>query len=326
MEVHHRLRRDEREDYARVAKALPTCADVVSLQHDATMWGGPDGEWILDFVAATRLPIVATLHAIPVEPTLRQREILVELLATVRQAVVMSGSAATLLHDAYGVDPTRLAIIPHGVPNLPLVESDSIKPATELAGREVILSFGLLGPGKGVEMMLEAMPAVVAARPTATYVIVGATHPDIPADKEAYRGSLTRRAAALGLGDHVRFIDRFVGRVELTRWLESADVFVTPYPDLGQTVSGTLSHAMGAGRAIVSTPFAYATDLLAEGRGVLLPAASASNPKALAAEVIGLLADAPRRLEIGQLAYTYSRPMVWTSVGAAYQGLFNSAA
>ena len=164
---------------------------------------------------------------------------------------------------------------------------ETIKPALDLAGREVILSFGLLGPGKGLELVLDALPAVVAARPTACYVVLGATHPNLlAAEGEAYRRSLEDRVARLGMGRHVRFVDRFVGRVELTRWLEGADVFVTPYPNLDQIVSGTLSYAMGAGRAIVSTPYAYASELLDDGRGLLVPPGS---PAAWADALIGLL-------------------------------------
>lgn len=323
LEVHHRIRRDERADYPRVAAALSTCADVVSLQHDFRIWGGEDGAYVLDFVEALRLPAAATLHAIPLEPTPREREILVELVDAVQAIVVMSDSAATRLVEAYGVDPAGIAVIPHGVPNLPLVAADSIKPAVELKGRDVILSFGLLGPGKGYEMMLAAMPTIVAARPTASYVIVGATHPEGKArDGEAYRSSLERQVSALGLGRHVQLVNRFVGRVELTRWLESADVFVTPYHD-SYSPSGALTYAMGAGRAIVSTPFPYAVELLAENRGVLVPF---GDPAALAAEVIGLLGDAERRLALGARAYEHSRAMVWTAVGARYHELLERLA
>ena len=152
-------------------------------------------------------------------------------------------------------------MIPHGVPDLPLVDPDTLKPALGLDGRTVILSFGLLGPGKGYELAIAAMPAVVAAVPDCRYVILGATHPDLlRCEGEAYRAPAGPLAIAeLGLADHVRFVDRFVGRRELGRWLEAADVFVTPYPNLDQIVSGTLSYAMGAGKAIVSTPYAYAT-------------------------------------------------------------------
>jgi glycosyltransferase involved in cell wall biosynthesis len=217
-----------------------------------------------------------------------------------------------------------VSVIPHGVPELPLVESETIKPGLGLAGRSVLLSFGLLHPAKGYELAIDAMPAIVGAHPEATYVIVGATHPDLIRESgETYRTSLLDRVRRLGITDHVRFVDRFIGRVESSRWLEAADVVVTPFPDLTRTVSGSLSYAMGAGRAIVSTPYAYATEALADGRGVLVDGDSAA---ALASAVIGLLDDDERRAALGRRAYDYSRPMVWSEVGSEYRSLFARAA
>jgi glycosyltransferase involved in cell wall biosynthesis len=265
------------------------------------------------------VPAIATLHTVLRQPSPQQRVILTDLVANTSAAVVMSQTAASLLVHTYGVDPRRLAVIPHGVPDLPMVDSSTIKPGLELDGRMVILSFGLLGPGKGYELMLDALPAIVAAHPSVCYVIVGATHPNLLLrDGEAYRTSLEARVAKLHLQKHVRFVDRFIGRVELTRWLEAADVFVTPYPNMDQIVSGTLAYAMGAGRAIVSTPYAYASELLADGRGVFVPPAS---PTALATAVNDLLADETMRLAVGQRAYDHSRRMVWSSVSAEYRDL-----
>jgi len=296
------------------------CVDVVSVQHEYGIWGGDDGAYVLDFVRALDVPAVATLHTILRRPTAGQRAVLTELVDRVEATVVMSRSAATLLSTAYGVDPNRVDVIPHGVPDLPLVRSETVKPSLGLESREVILSFGLLGPGKGYELAIDALPAVVAARPTALYVIVGATHPNLLASEgEAYRERLVARVKSLGMIDHVRFVDRFVGRVELTRWLEAADVFVTPYPNLDQIVSGTLSYAMGAGRAVVSTPYAYASELLAEGRGVLVPPGS---PASLAVALTDVLADDDLRASIGRRAHAYSRRMVWSEVGKEYGRLF----
>lgn len=320
LEVHHRIRPDERADYGRAARALTGCVDVVSIQHEYGIWGGDDGAYVLDFVRALDVPAVATLHTVLRTPTLRQRTILTELIASVAATVVMSRSAAALLTTVYGVDALSLDVIPHGVPDLPLADPATVKPALGLEGREVILSFGLLGPGKGYELALDALPAVVAAHPGVCYVIVGATHPDlVRREGEAYREALVARVAALGMSAHVRFVDRFVSRVELTRWLEAADVFVTPYPNLDQIVSGTLSYAMGAGRAIVSTPYAYAAELLAGGRGFLVPSGS---PTLLAAALNEVLGDDDLRASIGRRAYEHSRRMVWSEVGAEYRRLF----
>ena len=320
IEVHHRIRRDEPDDYLRTAEALRRCVGVVSIQHEYGIWGGEDGARVLDFVRALRVPSVTTLHTVLQHPTPGQRAVLSELVARTDATVVMSRSAANLLTSAYGVDRSRLHVIPHGVPELPFVDPVTVKPALGLEGRKVILSFGLLGPGKGYELALAALPDVVAAHPSVLYVVVGATHPDLLRSQgEAYREGLVGTVARLGLEDHVRFVDRYVGRAELRKWLEAADVFVTPYPNLDQIVSGTMSYAMGAGRAIVSTPYAYATELLADGRGVLVPPAS---PVALSAALNELLADPALRAAIGSRAYAHSRRMIWSAVGAEYRDLF----
>jgi glycosyltransferase involved in cell wall biosynthesis len=271
---------------------------------------------VIDFVQSLRLPAVTTLHTVLQDPSAGQRAVLSELVARSAATVVMSRSAASLLEAAYDVDASRLDVVPHGVPDLPLVDPETVKAGLGVAGHEVILSFGLLGPGKGYELVLDALPEVVAAHPTVCYVVVGATHPDLlRAEGEAYRDRLVDQVHRLGMEGHVRFVDRFVGRVELTRWLEAADVFVTPYPKLDQIVSGTLSYAMGAGRAIVSTPYTYATELLADGRGVLVPPGSAT---ALASALNGVLDDRDFRAALGRRAHQYSRRMIWSAVGSEY--------
>jgi glycosyltransferase involved in cell wall biosynthesis len=316
--VHHRIRRDEPADYLRVARGLEHCADVVSIQFEAGIWGGENGDAVLDFVHELSLPATVTLHTLPVEPSARQREILVELVESVDAAVVMSEGAAALLADGYGIARERINVIPYGVPELPIMSAESIKPSVALDGRDVLLSFGLLAPDKGFELMIDALPAVVAAHPKTTYVILGATHPDVRLrDREAYRDSLTRRAKSLGVADHLRLVPEFVGRVELARWLQAADVFVAPENDLGKTVSGPLSYAMAAGRAIVATRTSYAVEMLGDGAGVLVDSDAAS----LAAAVNELLDDPDERAAIGAVAHERSRAMIWTGVGAAYEAL-----
>jgi glycosyltransferase involved in cell wall biosynthesis len=322
--VHHRIRRDLAADYVHTAHALDACVNVVSIQHEYGIWGGQDGSHVIDFVGDLDVPAVATLHTVLRDPTPGQRAVLSELVARTAATVVMSRSAATLLTNAYGVDPRRLDVIPHGVPDLPLIDPAEVKPRLGVEGRDVILSFGLLGPGKGYELALDALPEVVAAHPLALYVVVGATHPDLlRTEGEAYRESLVRQVQRLGMTSHVQFVDRFVGRIELTRWLQAADVFVTPYPNLDQIVSGTLSYAMGAGRAIVSTPYAYANELLADGRGVLV---APGSPTRLATALTEVLGDHDLRAAIGRRAHAYSRGMVWSAVGAEYGRLFERVA
>jgi glycosyltransferase involved in cell wall biosynthesis len=319
-EVRHRIRKDERADYIATAEALNRRVDVVSVQHEYGIWGGEDGDHVLDFVRALRVPAVATLHTVLRDPSPHQRSVLTDLVAIADMSVVMSESAANLLTETYDVDQRRIAVIPHGVPNVPLVDSARVKPKLGVGGRDVILSFGLLGPGKGYELAIDALPAVAAEHPDVLYVIVGATHPElIRTEGEAYRERLVAEIQRLGMERHVRFIDRFVGRGELTKWLEAADVFVTPYPNLDQIVSGSMSYAMGAGRAIVSTPYTYAKELLADGRGILVAPRSAA---ALADGINSVLGDAALRAAIGQRAHAYSRHMLWSAVGEEYGAMF----
>jgi glycosyltransferase involved in cell wall biosynthesis len=294
--------------------------EAVSVQHEYGIWGPDDGEGILDFLAALSVPAVATLHTVLRHPSSPQRRIMAGILDSTAAVVVMSKAAAVILGDSYGANPTKVRIIPHGVPDLPLVEPDSVKPALGLRGRHVLLSFGLVGPSKGYEAVIEALPAVVRAVPDARYVILGATHPELLRNEgERYRTRLQTLAADLGMTEHVLFIDRFVDQLELSQWLEAADVFVTPYPNLEQIVSGTLSYAMAAGKASVSTPFLYASEILADGRGRLVPA---GDPAAMGGALIDLLMDRGLRDTMAQRAYVHGRGMIWSRVAADYERLF----
>jgi glycosyltransferase involved in cell wall biosynthesis len=321
-EVRHRIRRDVEEDYPLVAEALNASGvDVVSLQYAEAIWGGQDGSYVLDLVRALRLPVVTTLHEIPRHPTAGQARVITGLARASAATIVLSAPAAARLARIYGIAPDRIDIVPHGVPDLPLVDPDTVKPRLALEGRRVILSFGLLDPGKGCEATIEALPAVVSADPMALYVILGATRPDVLSrDGEAYRERLQALAQRLGVADHVRFVDKFVGRVELATWLEAADVVVTPYLDLDLASSGTLSYAMGAGKAIVSSPYVYAKDRLSRKRGVLVAPGSAGT---LATALIQLLGDAKLRDAYGRRAYDDSRDMVWSKVGSEYSRIFS---
>ena len=321
LEVRHQIRRDVRGDYRRVAMAINDSeAKVVSVQHEYGIWGGTDGEYILDFVSALTKPVVSTLHTVPHDPTPGQRRILLELIEESAASVVMSRSAAALLSRAYGVNAASLDVVPHGVPQLPLVEPDGVKSRLGIKIAPMILSFGLLGPGKGYESVIEAMPSVLEADPTAYYVILGATHPDLLRHEgEAYREKLKDLADSLGVADSVMFVDRFVGRAELGTWLTAADIFVTPYPNKDQIVTGTLAYAMSAGKAIVSTRYSYAVEMLEAGRGMLVE--SSSGP-ALAESLTEVLLDKSLRSLLGRRAYEFSRTMVWAEVGARYRGIF----
>ena len=321
-EVRHRIRRNSLADYLEVARKLNrSSVGVVSVQHEYGIWGGDDGEFVLDFVGALTKPVVATLHTVPQSPSARQRAILVGLVGASAASVVMSQSAARLLTRVYGIAPNLLDIVPHGVPSLPLVDPESIKPSLGLPPGPLILSFGLLGPGKGYETVIEAMPSVVDADPAARYVVLGATHPELlRREGEAYRTRLMRLADALGVTANVLFVDRYVTRTELGTWLKAADIFVTPYPNREQIVSGTLAYAMSAGKAVVSTPYPYAVEMLEAGRGRLVAAGSSKD----FAEVLSeLLRDPDTRSQLGRRAYEFSRTMIWPEVGARYARIFS---
>jgi glycosyltransferase involved in cell wall biosynthesis len=319
--THHVIRTNVRGDYARVARSLRECGvSAVSVQHEYGIWGPSDGDGVLEFLDALALPAVATLHTVLRHPTAGQRRVMRGILDTTAAVVVMSRAAATILTDRYAADPRRIEIIPHGVPDLPFVDPDSVKPGLGMAGRRLLLSFGLVGPGKGYETVVETMPDVVRAVPDAQYVILGATHPELQrTEGERYRNQLKAMAADLDMTERVTFVDRFVSQDELSRWLEAADVFVTPYPNLDQIVSGTLSYAMAAGKPSVSTPYLYAAEILADGRGRLVPP---GDPEAMSAALIELLQDPALRATMAQRAYTHGRGMLWSRVAVDYEQLF----
>jgi glycosyltransferase involved in cell wall biosynthesis len=312
-----------RTDYEYAAQALNDCGvSVVSVQYEPGIWGG-DGSYVLDFARALRVPMALTLHKIPARPTQVQRDVIGELTQLADTSVVLSQTAADTLTGTYGLTRRRIAIVPYGVSDLPLLAPDVVKPRLGLRDRAVILSFGLLAPHKGFDSVIRAMPAVVEAIPNARYVILGASSLDgDTTHDESYRAALESQVAALGLGDHVGFVDRFVGRVELGTWLEAADVFVAPARNDDRTDSGTLAYAMGAGKAIVSTPSALASELLAGGRGRLVPSASA---EALAAAIVDLLTDTEARTAMGRRAWEAGRAMVWWEVGRQYRQIFEQA-
>jgi glycosyltransferase involved in cell wall biosynthesis len=236
----------------------------------------------------------------------------------------MSIAAARLIRREYGGSDARIEVIHHGVPDLPIVDPDAGKAALGLAGRSVLLSFGLIGPGKGYEHAIDAMDRLRGRHPEALFVILGATHPDLlRTEGERYRDGLRARIEGYGLQDNVRFVDRYAGADEVIQYLQAADIYLTPYPNLDQIVSGTLSWAVGAGKAIVSTPYAYARELLADDRGVLVEPESGA---ALAAGIAPLLADRRAREALGLRAWAFGRRMVWQHVGAEYRRVFAEVA
>ncbi len=308
-------------DYLLAAEFLNMSGvDVACLQHEFGIFGGEYGVYILDLLENLRMPVVSTLHTVLRAPNPWQMAVMKRLAQLSDRLVVMSRKAVEILVDVYGVNERKIAMIHHGIPDVPFVDPNFYKDQYGVEGRKVILTFGLLSPGKGVETMIEALPHIVDSHPDAVYIVLGATHPHVKREQgETYRFSLLRRARDLGVGDHLIFHNRFVELNELCEFLGAADVYVTPYLQQEQITSGTLAYALGSGKATVSTPYWYAQEMLAEGRGRLVPF---KDHLALAREVNDLLSHEVERHAMRKRAYTFCREMVWKEVARRYIEVF----
>ncbi len=287
-------------------------AEAIWLQHEYGIFGGEAGSHILELTSATRLPLIVTLHTVLEQPRDEEDEVLRRLVDHAERAIVMAAKAAEILQRRYGVPYERIRVIPHGVPDRPQRDPDELKPRFGWQRRKVLMTFGLLAPDKGIQHMIEAMPAIVRRHPDALYEIVGATHPNlVRRDGERYRTMLMDRARELGVEDHVRFVDRFVEQDELLDMLQASDIYVSPYLNMAQVTSGTLSYAVAVGKPVIATPYVHAREILADGNGMIVPAA---DPAALAEASIGLLSDDKRRRAIASAAYQRGREMLWPRV------------
>ncbi len=286
--------------------------DVVLLEHEFGIFGGPCGSHILELLRPLDMPVVTTLHTVLESPSDQQRKIL-ELIVEYSEAlVVMSQRGRDILVDFYKVDPWKVNVIPHGCPDVPKVNSDAAKCKVGLEDKKIILTFGLLSPDKGIENAIEAMPGVVRRHPDAHYLILGATHPNIlERQGESYRHELKGLAQELGVANNVHFDDRFVSLDDLVDYLQAADIYLTPYLNPQQVTSGTLAYAFGLGKAIVSTPYSHARELLARGAGYLVPF---GNSSAIERSVSTLLSNPQAIQALERIAYQESRATTWPVV------------
>ncbi|MCW5940837.1 MAG: glycosyltransferase family 4 protein [Fimbriimonadaceae bacterium] len=296
--------------------------DVLSVQHEYGIFGGEAGAYLLKLVREAAMPIVTTLHTVLREPSVAQKLVLDELLELSERIVVMSEMAVGFLAEAHGVPAEKVDLIPHGVPDIPQCVGTEFREQLGIEG-PMILTFGLLSPDKGIQYVIAAMPKILRQYPGATYVVVGATHPHVRAAAgEAYRESLVALARDLGVSGSVRFVDRFVATEELVAYLAAMDVYVTPYLNPHQITSGTLAYSVAAGKAVISTPYWYAEELLAEGRGRLVPFRDA---EAIADAILDVQSEPEAMLEMGRRAAEYGRQMLWPEVGKSYLSSFARA-
>ena len=307
--------------YRRAADFLNvSSADVVSVQHEYGIFGPKAGGHVLELLRDLRLPVVTTLHTILAKPDQAQRAVMDALIGFSDRIVVMSSDGAALLHDVHGVELAKIDVIPHGIPVAPERPS---KDKLGVEGSSVILTFGLLSPDQGSEYVIDAMPAILAKHPNTVYIVLGATHPHVKQQHgETYRHMLQSRAERLGVDANVIFHNRFVSHEELVEFLGAADLYVTPYLKEEQSTSGTLAYAVGCGKAVVSTPYRYARELLAEGRGILVPW---RDSEAIGREIVGLLDDPAKRIELQHRAAAFGRSMGWPIVARRYVESFEKA-
>jgi glycosyltransferase involved in cell wall biosynthesis len=284
-------------------------ADVVWLQHEFGLFGGPAGDMILELVDRIAAPLVVTLHTVLPDPNADQMRVMTRLVALASTLVVMSERSRELLGRVYGASKEQIILIPHGVPDRPFGRTAEFKEELGFTGRKILLTFGLLSPGKGIESVITALPGIVEDHPDLIYCIVGATHPNLIArEGEAYREGLQTLAQSLGVESHIHWIDAFLENDALLDIIEAADIYITPYRGAGQSTSGTLAYALALGKAVISTPYVHAVELLADDHGILVPF---NDSAAIGREIGALLDDPDRLLALQRRAYSRSRAMIW---------------
>ena len=322
--VRFEIEEQDLSSYLRAADFLNISnVDIVCLQHEFGIYGGPAGGHILALLRELRMPVVTTLHTVLRRPKPEQRRVMEELISLSTRLVVMAERGRQMLQDIYQAPPAKIDLIPHGIPDVGFVDPTYFKDQFGVEGKVVLLTFGLLSPNKGIEYVLNALPEILAEFPEVVYIVLGATHPnELREHGEAYRLSLEILAKKNKIEKNVIFYNQFVDLENLKEFIGAADLYITPYLNEAQITSGTLAYTFGAGKAVVSTPYWHAAELLAEERGVLVPFADAP---AIAREVVGLLRDDTRRHAIRKNAYRIGREMVWSNVAQIYMRSFESS-
>ena len=319
--VEWQIRRDNEEDYIKVAEEVNSSdVDVVNIQHEFGIFGGEWGSHILSFLETLEKPVVTTLHTLHPDFEPKPLRVLKQILSRSNAIVVMNSIAARILAQ-FGISFEKINVIPHGCPNIPFIPSDYVKPTIGLKNRIVLCTFGLISRGKGIEYAIQALPPIVAKHPEVVYLIIGETHPTVKRiEGEKYRRMLFEQVKELGLQNHVLFQDRFLSNMELIRYLQATDIYITPYPNMNQISSGTLINALAAGRAVVSTPYLHAKEVLNNGRGVLC---DFKNAASIADAMETLLSNENLKMKTETKAYEYSRSFIWSRVAKKYANLFN---
>ncbi len=316
-----KIGRDFLEDYISMADFLNhTGVNAVNIQHEFGIFGGESGEFICTFLEKLKKPVATTLHTVLPNFENKTKEVFSTIVEKSTAIVVLNKTTRALV-ESYGVPSRKVKLIPHGCPDLPLVASEKIKPTLGLKNKVVLSTFGLLSRGKGIENVIEALPQIVKKEPRLVYYVLGVTHPQVKSyEGEEYRNMLHGIVKKLGLRNHVRFLNRFLSKHELYSYLQATDVYITPYLSPNQVSSGTLSYALSAGKAVVSTPYLHAKEALGEGRGVFC---KFNDSESIVERVTEVIEDAELRMSLEKNAYRYSRGFTWPKVAKKYLELFD---
>lgn len=317
------LNRNNAREYEQTAEKVNSSEDIklVNVQHEFGIFGGDYGKKLLYFLEKITKPVVLTFHSVLPNPNKDRREIVRKLCSNSDAIIVMAKSAVDILNEDYNISRSKIHVIHHGIPNIPLYPNDSMKRKLKLEGRTLITTFGLLSKGKGIEYMIKSLPSLVEKYPNLLYMVIGETHPVIrKREGEKYRNKLVRLVKKLGLENNVKFYDKYLSLKEIIEYLSASDIYVCTNLGKDQIVSGTLSYAMGSGRAVISTQNIYAKEVLGQGRGILVKFRS---PSAYTEALDRIISDDNLKYELGKQAYAYSRAMLWPNVAARHLNVFN---